>query len=472
MNKIKLALTLILFIPYVIFSQTRLAHKLGQWRDPDIIGSAAYNNAFNEVWGLWVNGKEYAVIGSTYGTHIIDLSNPSEPKEIFKIKGSSSGAHIIHRDYGDYQCYLYMVCDEGSSSTLQIADISQLPDRIDLVYDSQDLFIRAHNIDIDLKNGILYTCAESSKAGFNALGVYSLLDPASPTFIGHYNHFGAITAGHVHDCYVKADTVFLNCGGDGFAIMDFKDPYNPKPIFSLRPNEYAHSGYNHSGWGTPDGKLYVMADENHGSPLKLMDIRNITQSKIIDEMFSNGDTTITIPHNPLITCDYVYTSYYYEGLQIHSLKYGSVPELKYYFPTSILPNIKSYAGAWGTYPFLPSGTILVSDMQNGLFVIEAIEKPCNPFYSCGVVSNQNNLPKESSVPTILVQGNTLLVSMGISLKNISFSMYSNTGVLVHSGSFKNEATNEIDISFLESGIYILSLQNPNPSNTKFLIKQH
>jgi hypothetical protein len=30
----------------------------------------------------------------------------------------------------------------------------------------------------------------------------------------------------------------------------------------------------------------------------------------------------------------------------------------------------AYQGAWGAYPYLPSGNILVSDMQNGLFVLD------------------------------------------------------------------------------------------------------
>jgi hypothetical protein len=30
----------------------------------------------------------------------------------------------------------------------------------------------------------------------------------------------------------------------------------------------------------------------------------------------------------------------------------------------------SYKGAWGVYPYLPSGNIIVSDMQSGLYVLD------------------------------------------------------------------------------------------------------
>ncbi len=37
-----------------------------------------------------------------------------------------TGVGVIHRDYHDFDGYLYIVCDEGSSSTLQIVDITNI----------------------------------------------------------------------------------------------------------------------------------------------------------------------------------------------------------------------------------------------------------------------------------------------------------------------------------------------------------
>ena len=42
---------------------------------------------------------------------------------------------MIHRDYHDHNGYLYAVCDEGQS-TLQIIDLSGLPNDLEVVYDS------------------------------------------------------------------------------------------------------------------------------------------------------------------------------------------------------------------------------------------------------------------------------------------------------------------------------------------------
>ena len=49
---------------------------LYHWSEDTLVGSAMYNNTYNEVWGFVVNDREYAVIGSTAGTHIFDVTDP------------------------------------------------------------------------------------------------------------------------------------------------------------------------------------------------------------------------------------------------------------------------------------------------------------------------------------------------------------------------------------------------------------
>ena len=120
---------LILFIPQLSFTQATEGNLLGRWSDASLVGSNAYNNIYNEVWGVERNGHEYAIIGTTAGTHFIDVTDPTNPTEAFFIAGAAMGGAIIHRDYHDYGDYLYAVADEGIS-TLQIFDLSALPDSL------------------------------------------------------------------------------------------------------------------------------------------------------------------------------------------------------------------------------------------------------------------------------------------------------------------------------------------------------
>ena len=108
------------------FAQAEMGELLARWNDSSLIGSSQYNNTYNEIWGLAINNKEYAVIGTTRGTHFIDVTDPTDVYEAYVIDGATMGPAVVHRDYHDLNGYLYIVCDEGLNSTLQIVDISTL----------------------------------------------------------------------------------------------------------------------------------------------------------------------------------------------------------------------------------------------------------------------------------------------------------------------------------------------------------
>jgi hypothetical protein len=155
-----LRITCLLFLGWIFShdtnAQVRQLNLLGHWSDSTLVGSRAYNNTYNEIWGLAVNDREFAVIGSTAGTHIIDVTDPGNAVEVQFIAGAFQGTGVIHRDYHDFRGYLYAACDEGAS-TLQIIDITGLPDTVTVVYDSNEFFGRAHNIFIDTMHARLYT---------------------------------------------------------------------------------------------------------------------------------------------------------------------------------------------------------------------------------------------------------------------------------------------------------------------------
>ncbi|MBK9272662.1 MAG: choice-of-anchor B family protein [Saprospiraceae bacterium] len=467
-------LLLLFFYQTVLGAQAVQLELLGHWRDPEIVGSAAYNNAFNEVWGVWVDGREYAVIGSTYGSHFIDVTEPQNPVEVYRVKGGSSGTHIIHRDFKTYQCYLYAVCDEGSSSTLQIMDLSYLPDSVHLVYNNNSLFTRSHNIFIDVPKARLYTSAETGNSGRFALGLYDISNPENPKFLNHYSQFGNIEAGHVHDCFVTNDTAYLNCGNDGFAVMDFSDYTAPKSLYTLTPTEYPHSGYNHSGWLTPDGTRYVMADETHGAPMKLIHFGDWSKIKISALMGIIRDDK-EIPHNPLISCDYAYIAYYYDGLQIYRITDPQKVERLYHYPTSKIANRKSYEGAWGVYPFLPSGNILVADMQTGLYVIKGIETPCNISKTCQTISSSDPILNESDLLTIYPNPSNGIFNIQSKENIIAIKLYDLAGKEIYLSTSKpnHQVSHLVEIPDIQSGLYFvkITLENNRTILQKLLISQ-
>jgi hypothetical protein len=71
----------------------------------------------------------------------------------------------------------------------------------------------------------------------------------------------------------------------------------------------------------------------------------------------------------MIKDNLVYISYYQDGLQVFDISNPNNPIRIAYYDTYIPENTGGYAGAWGVYSFLPSGRILISDVQSGLFVV-------------------------------------------------------------------------------------------------------
>jgi choice-of-anchor B domain-containing protein len=427
---------------YILFTTTIQAQDseninlLYQWSVDTLIGSEAFDNVYNEVWGVVVDDREYAIIGSTAGTHFFDVTNPSTASEIAFVAGRVVGDEIIHRDYHDYQNYLYAVSDEGLSS-LQIIDISTLPDSVSVVYDSSDLFYRSHNIFIDTAKARLYTTNGD---------IYTLENPIDPKFLYNTSLLSS------HDVYVENDTAYINTGTLGFVIVDFSQTTlenQSHEVIGTLPT-YPDQGYNHSGWITPDGNYYAMADETWGMRMKMLDISDFSNIEVV-ALFGSGVDENSIPHNQIINGNYLYTAYYHDGFYVHDISDPFTPILIGYYDTFEPDHHESYMGAWGVYPFLPSGNILISDMQTGLYLFEVNYD--NPLGTDVLVNNKNaiypnpcsdvlnlNLTNKSQVNLYDIQGNKVFNASDV--YNI-----------------------QLNTNFLSNGIYILKLTDETGVST-------
>lgn len=87
----KLLTTIAYLMPLVLCAQVQEAALLGTWNRDDLVGSSFYNNTYNEIWGLSNGNQEYAVIGSTGGTHFIDVTDPTQPEEVYFVPGAAQG---------------------------------------------------------------------------------------------------------------------------------------------------------------------------------------------------------------------------------------------------------------------------------------------------------------------------------------------------------------------------------------------
>ncbi len=335
-----------------------------QWFDTTGITPSG-NQYFSDVWGFAAQGVEYGVIGSTKGAHVIRVS---DCQQVAFFPGRNGGQPISHRDYKTYQHYLYAVADEGPA-TLQVFDLNYLPDSLHLVYESSaDTPLLAHTLFIDTAKARLYLASpKGTSFGQDFLRVYSLANPEMPVLTHRLNAQQGIRD-KVHTIFARNDTAFLSASNYGLLMGRF-DAANQFSIIGGLTG-YPQQGYNHSSWINETG-TGIMADETHGLQMKVLNATRLPQLRI-ESYFSPCSTDTCVPHNTLMKGDYAFIAHYYQGLQIYDLSNPTAPVRTGYFDTYAQPaGHGGFAGAWGCYPFLSGNKVLISDMQTGLYVVDA-----------------------------------------------------------------------------------------------------
>lgn len=416
------------------------------WFNPTEPTATAYNIKYNGIWG-WSdgNGKEYAIVGAASGTYFIDVTNPSTPIQRDYVAGRRN--NCIWREIKTYQNYCYMVSDDQSPNSLQIVDLSYLPDSVHIVYDDNTLFERAHTIWVD-GNKLYAGITNGGSVGSSTMSVFDLTNPVSPTLIRKLNSDYTLSSGQVHDMYVRNDTVYASCAYDGLYIFKLTSGNTFQYINSI--TTYVDQGYNHSSALNDAGThLYFTDEVPSGMDIKVADVTDLSNVSVVNNFHSNDLAT---PHNPFIKGNLLYMAYYQDGLQVYDISNPATPVLAGFFdthyqnPVGTYPN-PAYAGAWGAYPWLPSGNILVNDMQNGLFVLDA-----SGITAVSSVKNNDFVIR----PNPLHNGSNLIIECVKELNNASFTVSDPSGKVV-AEQIVNGKTLSLQLPDLAGGLYIVSI---------------
>lgn len=329
-----------------------------------------YSAEANDVWGYTApDGTEYALVGLTSGVSIVSLKDPSNIEEVAFVPGDFS----IWRDLKTWGHFAYVTADQrGSKDGLLIIDLSKLPQSV--TYENwtpklanfQDSLFTCHNLYID-EQGVCYL------AGCNVnSGGMILLDvdatPGSPALLG------IAPSEYSHDVYTRNNRMYSSEIFNGqLAIYDVSNKANP----SLLATQKTPYTFTHNTWLSDNGKTIFTTDEKSNAPIAAYDISNPSDIKLLDQFrplktIGQG----VIPHNVHVRDDYLLISYYTDGgVIVDAARPGNLVEVASYdtYPNSFV----GFDGAWGLYPFLPSGLVLVSDITYGLFVLKpTLKRAC------------------------------------------------------------------------------------------------
>ena len=141
--------------------------------------------------------------------------------------------------------------------------------------------------------------------------------------------------------------------------------------------DYPNTGYAHQGWFTEDQRYFLADDEADefnntfpGTRTIVFDFEDLDAPEIA---FMHYGTVFTSDHNHYVRGNYLFQSNYNSGLRILDLtniEGGTLSEAGF-FDTFPGGNSPSYGGQWSNYPYFPSGNVIATDQDNGLFIVRA-----------------------------------------------------------------------------------------------------
>jgi choice-of-anchor B domain-containing protein len=342
----------------------------------------------NDIWG-WTDPltyKEYAIMGRTNGTSFIDITDPYDP--IYLGNLPTHAGTSVWRDIKTYNNYAFIVADFAGSHGMQVFDLTQLRGVINppvtfsnTAHYSQ--FSRAHNIAINEETGFAYAVGTNTCSG--GLHMIDINAPTNPTFAGCFS-----ADGYTHDtqCVIyngpdedyQGQEICFNSNENTLTIVNVTDKGDPVEVSRTG---YAGHGYTHQGWLTEDQRYFLVDDEldeiqsGHNTRTYVWDVSDLENPFLTG--FHNGRTA-AIDHNLYVRGDKVYKANYQSGLnvlRIVDLDQAELEEFGYFdiFPSSNNPN---FNGAWSNYPFFESDVIIVSGIEQGLFVLKLADSGGDP----------------------------------------------------------------------------------------------
>lgn len=325
----------------------------------------------SDCWGyVSPSGREYALVGLDNGTAFVEVTDPGNPSIVVLGSGPQHPLRDI-KVFGD-------IAYSGNKIRVQIYGMTNIDAGVvtDLGLVSSGGIIGVHNLAVDEASGFLYACDDG--ASLRGIRAYDLNpDPTTPTFVGEFQSI------RVHDAQVVTYStgpyagrqIAFCCGPDsngnnhGMRILDVTDKSN---MFIRRQVFWPNAVFAHQGWLSEDRQYFYANDELDeklaGLPTTtyVIDVSDL-DTAFLASTFDNGNAAIG--HNLYVAGDRLFESNFASGLRVFDLSVDPLnpPEVGW-FDTCSLDDLPNVTSQFSNYPFFPSGIVLGSDLQEGMFV--------------------------------------------------------------------------------------------------------
>jgi choice-of-anchor B domain-containing protein len=364
----------------------------------------SHNGRYSQMSSIWgwtdsETNREWAIIGRSDGATFVDITKPTTPLTVADLPLTDGARPSMWREIKVYRNHAYIVSDGSGPHGVQVFDLTRLrslkpapggaPQRVlaDAVYRNVG---SVHNIVINEDSGFAYAVG-SGGGGQTCGGGLHMIDirkPKNPTFAGCFSDTstGMAKTGYSHDAqcvtYRGPDKRYAGreiCIGSNetaISVADVTDKANPKAISRAT---YPTVAYIHQGWFDDAQRYFYVNDEGDevtGTAKKtrtliwdLVDLENPILAKEHLGVESSTD------HNLYIKGQLMFQANYTSGLRVLSIADSVNPKEVAFFDTAPYhPNTPGFHGAWSVFPFFKSGTIIVSSIEQGLFVVRTADR--------------------------------------------------------------------------------------------------
>jgi hypothetical protein len=404
---LKQLIVLIVLLSHCAWAATNLNIKLVSTLKP-----SANPLSYGDVWaendvacmGVWLSYSTY-----NYGVGIFSISNPAAPVLLSVYSPSPTSQNqfelgALRNRIGFFGSWsgggLHIVSLTNPAAPILLCRIGSTNGTVTNGFD------RVHTV--WLERNYLYEAAHV--AGIQSVKVFDVSNPSLPAFL---QNIVTTNTTKVHQITVRtkgAATLLFTSGWGGQDDGNLNSP-GQTDIWDVsnigtQPAQWlgrVYSGYNsHSSYPTPDGNTLVVCRETPGGDVRFYDISNpasLTSNTLPFMTLSPASMGMEadIPHNPVVVSNYLFQSWYQNGLQIFDITDRTRPIRVGFYDTYPAAETSSYQGNWGVFPYLGFDKVLLSDIQSGLFIVDATP----------VLTASNNFP-----PLIISQPASITVTQG------------------------------------------------------------
>ncbi len=319
------------------------------WGRPNFNTDSLAFRSVSETRGCWgyvdpATQNEYALICAGNRLEIWNVTTPASP--VLTKSVPATGGEL--KQVRPYSHYVFAVNQSGAA--LQVIDMDSIATNPAKVVTVKSFNVPgasgAHALHIDGNYAYL-----GMNGSANPWWIVNISDPLNPAAIGSY--ITSISSGFLqsHDSYVKGDTGYVAFLASGFSIVDISNKSAPVKIADV---SYPSPILTHNCWTTEEGKYLFTTDEVSNGYIRVWDVRDPRNPKQVGS-WSAGVAGSDV-HNVQVKGNFLYASYYSEGVEVLDIEDPTQPIEVGHFDTDPLGN-----GCWDFFNFFPSGTLVASN---------------------------------------------------------------------------------------------------------------